>query len=79
MAEGIYWTTESWGSDCPPVNADEIINTANCLIDEYITEHHLDLDFIMEFRDAFDYSSMLWEDFCSTGSINGITAIYEEE
>lgn len=91
MDERIYWTTETWGGDyrpwtteCggrdyPPVNADEIINTANGLISEYIADHRLDLDDRYDFDDAFDYSRTLWYDFCSTGAINGITAIYEEE
>jgi len=91
MDERIYWTTEYWGNDIhpfttecggrdyPPVNADEIINTANGLISEYIADCHLDLDDRCDFDDAFNYSLSLWNDFCYTGSINGITAIYEEE
>lgn len=91
MVEGIFWSIESWGSDCPPwtienggrdyppVNADEIINTANGLISEYIADHRLDLDERYDFDDAFDYSRTLWYGFCSTGYINGITAIYEED
>lgn len=90
MDERIYWTTETWvddyrpwttecgGRDYPPVNADEIISAANGLISKYIADNRLDLDERYDFDDAFNYSVQLWYDFCSTGSINGIAAIYEE-
>ena len=91
MVEGIFWSIESWGSDyhpwateCggrnyPPVNADEIISAANRLIDKFIEDHHLDLDERYDFDDAFHYSCELWYEFCSTGFIKNIIAIYEEE
>lgn len=33
--EKYYWTLESWGSDYPPENAQEIIEWANNRIDDY--------------------------------------------
>lgn len=69
----MYWSIDSWGSDYPPVNADEIITKANEMIDKYSTDHPDYDDY-----DINDYAERLWEDFCSTGEIDGIAAEYEE-
>lgn len=69
----MYWSIDSWGSDYPPVNAEEIISRANELIDQYSAEHP-DYDE----RDVNLYSETLWEDFCRTGELDGIVAEYEE-
>lgn len=71
-----YWDLESWGADHPPVNADEIIDEANRLIDEYAEAHGEDT---AEFSDRlWNYSARLWEDFCMTGSVGNVAAVYEE-
>lgn len=67
MESKYYWTLESWGSDYPPENAEEIINAANDLLDEYAKT--LDAD-APGYDDAMQsYSDMLWEDYCRTGEI----------
>lgn len=69
----MYWSVESWGSDYPPVNADEIITKANEMIDKYSADHP-DYDE----RDINDYSESLWETFRQTNELDGIVAEYEE-
>lgn len=67
----MYWTIESWGSGYLPINADEVICMANEMIDAYVAEHP---DYgEMEFR---EYSARLWEDFCATGCIGDVVAVY---
>lgn len=69
----MYWSIESWGSDYPPVNADEIISAANRVINRFAVEHpYYTQD---ELR---DYSNYLWENFCIYGEIDGVVAEYEE-
>jgi hypothetical protein len=71
--KNIYWTTDSWGSDYAPINADEIISKANELIDQYIAENP-DRDE----ADVQEYSNELWEAFCDSGELGGIVAEYED-
>lgn len=67
-----YWTAESWGSDYPPKNWEEIIDTANDLIDRFSLGD-------ADGEDIRNYSGKLWEEFCRTGKISDVTAEYEEE
>lgn len=69
----MYWSIESWGSDYPPVNADEIISAANTEINRFAIEHPYYTE--SELR---DYSDCLWENFCIYGEIYGVVAKYEE-
>ena len=55
------WSIESWGSDYPPENADEIISKANDLIEAYAEDHDED--------EVNNFSETLWERYCSTGNI----------
>lgn len=64
-----HWTFESWGSEFPPINCDDVCNAANELIDAYAQEH--------DERDTNEYNERLWEEFCATGTVNGISATYE--
>lgn len=68
------WNTESWGPYSPPNNMYEIIDAANSLLDEYAETHAEDLTIE---SDLHYYSQELWEEFCNTGSINGVTADYD--
>ena len=56
-----YWSMESWGSDYPPENAEEIIDSANELIAAYAETHD------EEETDA--YSERLWERYCMSGKV----------
>ena len=69
----MYWSIESWGSDYPPVNADEIISAANAAIDRFAKSNP---DYTED--ELRDYSNYLWENFCIYGEINGVVAEYEE-
>ena len=53
----IEWTLESWGSDYPPENANEIICHGNNLIDAFAETHDED--------ETAAYSEWLWELYCS--------------
>ena len=55
------WSMESWGSDYPPENADEIIEQANELIEQYAADHDED--------ETAAYSEGLWERYCAEGEI----------
>ena len=57
----IYWSMESWGSDYPPENADEIIDRANELIEAFAAEHDED--------ETAAYSESLWERYCESGEV----------
>lgn len=57
----IEWTLESWGSDYPPENANEIIAKANKLIDAFAETHDED--------ETAAYSEWLWELYCSIDEI----------
>lgn len=56
-----YWSEESWGSEYPPENADEIISKANELIGEYAETHDED--------ETAAYSERLWEQYCMDGKV----------
>lgn len=55
-----YWNRESWGAETLPDDADEIIETANALIDEFI-EGNPDADE----REIEWFSEKLWDDYCN--------------
>lgn len=57
----IYWNMDSWGSDYPPENADEIISKANAMIDEYAETH--------DEEETANFSEALWETYCIDGII----------
>lgn len=57
----IEWTLESWGSDYPPENANEIITKANKLIATFAETHDED--------ETAAYSEWLWELYCSNDEI----------
>ena len=74
MFNRYYWSMDSWGNGYPPVNADDVIAAANDIIDNYI-ENNPDA-----YEDELhDYSNDLWEDFCSSGRIGDVVAVYEDE
>lgn len=56
-----YWTIESWGSEYPPENAEEIIDRANELIEAYAEDH--------DEEDVAEYSERLWNNYCTTGNL----------
>lgn len=59
-----HWSIESFGSDYPPENADEIIARANELIDDFgVHEPYCGEDEVEYF------ASMLWETYCATGTL----------
>ena len=59
-----YWTLDSWGSEYPPENADEIIAAAN--------EKILDFAKNGNWKDEYEieaFSEKLWETYCNNGTI----------
>lgn len=56
-----YWSLESWGSDYPPENAEEIIEQANRIICE--TEQKIGMGA------AARLSNSLWERYCQSGKL----------
>lgn len=61
-----YWNEDSWGSEQPPEDADDIIYDANEKIDDFREDFittEVDDDAVRRF------SSQLWERYCSTGEI----------
>ena len=64
VANDYYWTLDSWGSEYPPENADEIIAAAN--------EKILDFAKVGNWNDECEieaFSEKLWETYCSNGTI----------
>lgn len=59
--EHYLWTSESWGSGCPPENYEEIISAANELIEAYAETHDED--------DTVEYSAWLWDCYCTRGEL----------
>ena len=59
--KAIFWSLESWGSDYPPENAEEIISAANEMIAAYAKTHDED--------EAAAYSEKLWDRYCATGKV----------
>lgn len=57
----MYWTLESWGNDCPPENAADIISAANAMIDAYGADH--------DDAETENYSVLLWDRYCTTGAL----------
>ena len=53
------WNMESWGSEYPPENWEEIADMANELIDAYAESHGEEA--------ADDYSEELWDLYCMGG------------
>lgn len=68
-----YWTPESWGEDTPPENADELIEQANDLIDEYAETRCVDPDILSA------YSEGLWEFFSSYGMLPPAYVFHREK
>lgn len=64
-----FWCAESWGSDSPPINYEAVCAEANRLIAE------------VEYPegDSREFADQLWENFCASGVVGNVTAIYEEE
>lgn len=70
----VYWTIESWGNGYPPENVFDVIDSANNLIDEYARANpDLTAD------DLHDYSNALWDDFCNTGRVGDVVAVYADD
>lgn len=57
-----HWSVEDWGSAYPPENADEIIDKANEMIDEFAKTHE-DED------DVAVFCEKLWERYCATEDV----------
>ena len=55
-----HWSLESWGDAYPPENAEEIISTANDMIDAYAENDE---------EAARFYSDLLWEYYCTHGTL----------
>lgn len=64
VAMNYLWTIDSWGSEYPPENADEIINEANDLIVQFAKKRKWNYEYEIE-----RYADQLWERFCSTGKV----------
>jgi hypothetical protein len=69
-----YWSCESWGNGVPPINWEAVVTTANAILDDYMDANDLDLDD----ADTRDFSDQLWENFCETGIVGDVVAVYEE-
>ena len=68
-----HWTLDSWGDGYPPVNADEVIDAANELIDQHFFRNDGEPEWRLR-----SFNDKLWEDFCRTGRISEVIAIYDE-
>ena len=51
-----YWSKDSWGSDYPPDNWEEIVQRANEMILKYSDRH--------DEEETRDYSARLWDGYC---------------
>lgn len=60
-----FWNIDSWGSDYPPENADEIIRIANEKITAWAVSHYWERG-----ADVGEYSGDLWKHYCSTGNLD---------
>lgn len=69
-----YWTLESWGSDTPPANAEEIISEANALIDEFCEREPYCGEDEIEY-----FSEQLWEHYCMNGEFPNLDEEEEEQ
>ena len=74
---GIYWPEDRvddvFGQACPPLNAIEVCQEANRLIEAYIDENPDADDFELK-----DFSSKLWEDVCLKDRIGNIDVIWKD-
>ena len=66
LASDHFWDLDSWGSDYPPENADEIIDRANEKITAYVKSRKWNP---VRGDDIERFSESLWETYCSTGRI----------
>lgn len=66
MNKAPFWSSESWGADAPPANADKIIEAANALIAACL-ERTGDADA----ADAL--SEKLWDRYCVSGTLDTMT------
>lgn len=57
-----HWSLESWGDAYPPENAEEIISTANDMIDAYAETH--------DEEEARFYSDQLFEYYCTHDTLD---------
>lgn len=60
----IYWSAESWGDAYPPEDWEEIVDKANEAITAYADANPAATD-----EEIAEYSTELWERYCSTGNI----------
>ena len=65
------WSDNSWGSQYPPKNFDEICSEANMLLEEFMDKNPEATD-----EEICDYSRELWEQYCDTDQINGVKSIW---
>lgn len=70
--ERYYWTYDSWGTEVPPENYEDICGVANKMIDDYADQARA--EYLVQ-----DFSERLWAKFASEGEIGGVRAIYEGE
>ena len=66
LAKDYHWSLESWGSDYPPENAEDIISRANEMIDTFAAGGGW-----FDPCEIQNFSEMLWELYCRTGDLNG--------
>lgn len=66
-----YWNIDNvvGGYDCP-VNIEDILNAANGLIDDMFNSG-------AEYEEIEEFSHALYYQFCETGKVGSVTAIYE--
>ena len=64
-----HWNKRSWGTETPPENVYDLMNKANDLIDVFHVQHGFDSDLTRE------YSNDLWEQYCRTGKVKGISIV----
>lgn len=73
--ENNHWTTESWGSEYPPLNYQAILDAANDLIDDYADSigeddaYHADT-LVRQFSDD------LWMKYCDTDMVGGVKSVW---
>lgn len=59
-----YWNNESWGSEYPPENFEEIIHAANREIDDFIERSELDPENSDDAVVICEFSERLWAFYC---------------
>lgn len=61
MRNTYLWNMDSWGSDFPPENADEIINTANMVLRAYAKDH--------DDEECYGLSEKMWDLYCENEKV----------